>query len=419
MRIDNTPPKSTIKVLYVAHEPGIDGSNTSLRYLVARLKSLSLIEELMLTPNETVANYYREAGLRASVMPSIYTLPFIEFSGYGKGLCGGLIRQAKGFIRWRCVANVFIPFLKSFNPDIIHLNDNILIMHAEVAHNLGFSVVMHDRSPVAQGTIGFRHALLVAAWQRWVAAIIVICPSYIRRLGNAASIAHVVHNPFDITRFKIVESTSVHNREKKDLCRVLLVGARPEKGLFEAIQALELAKQCRLQVVGMVHASLIEKRWADAVHNCTGYHKKVAKWIASHSETGARIDFLGAVNDVPSVIASNDVVIIPWTTHHFARPLIEAWLMKKPVIAADVDGVAEYCINGVNSSVFPAGNIRALADALVKVSTEQEFADQLGSGGYQTAKEFIGADDCHLKVLEIYKNVLANLKANLNTAKHL
>jgi glycosyltransferase involved in cell wall biosynthesis len=394
-----------LKVLYVAPEGSIDGSNASLRSLLVRLKLHGLVQSHVLVPSETIAHYYRQAGLDASVMQGIYTIPMLELAGLGRGFCGGLLRQAKGLVRWNRVANIFGAVLESYKPDLVHLNEITLIMHAAVARGFSIPVVMHDRAAVSKGTFGVRHAILCAALRRWVDVILAICPSYINRLGSAASIAQVVHNPFDVRQLLAIDDRPLP-LDGHEKVRVLLVGAREEKGLFEALHAMQKADRCELQVVGTVAVPLVERRWGDAEKQCFGYHRRVARFLEAHSETAKRVQFLGALDDVTNVMASCHVVIVPWTVPHFARPLIEAWLMNKAVVASNVAGVADYCVDGVNSLVVPAGDTEALAAALVKVSSQPELARRLGAAGHETAKEFIGADDSHVKVFSAYEAIL-------------
>lgn len=405
-------PDHHIKILYVAHEGSIDGSNTSLRLLVTRLKATLAIQELILVPTEDVAAYYRKAGLNAQVLANIYTIPLVELDGYGRGFTGGIVRQFKGLIRWKKVNDTFAPTLKSFNPDIVHLNEIILVMHARSAHNMGYPVIMHDRAAVAGGTFGIRHSLLASTWLRYADAIVAICPSYVKRLGRAAAIAHVVHNPFD-TPPQISSAPPIQepNIRPGDRCKALLIGARPEKGLYEAIQALKMAQDCTLRIIGGASSLLRKKRWQEASAGGDTYHQKIARWLSNNPEVGERVDFLGATDGAGGLIAESDVVLIPWTTPHFARPLIEAWLMKKPVIAAAVDGLAEYCKNNVNSLVFPAGDIKELANALTKIAADKSFAKEVGNNGYASALEFIGKNDGHLKILDLYRKVLASHKS--------
>lgn len=396
-----------LKVLYVAHEGSIDGSNTSLRLLISRIKATRSINEIVLVPTEKVAVFYRQAGLTAEILPFIYTIPMIELEGYGKGVFGGFQNQAKSLLRMHRVTNVFLPILKTFQPDIVHFNEISLILHARISRNMGFPTVIHDRAAVAKGTFGLRRLLLSLAWRHYSDSIITICPSYVPRLSLAASKATVIHNPFDIP----VAPSMVNLRANNHLseCRMLLIGARSEKGLFETLQAMQLAKACKLDIAGQADSVLINRNFEDYRAATNQYHQKVAKWLSAHPDIAANTSFLGARDGIQDSISNADIVLIPWTTPHFARPLIEAWLMKKPVIATDVDGVAEYCRHGINSLIVKNGDIKALADAINAISSDFALRRRLGENGYAAAVDFIGANDAHQKVLDIYDNILMKI----------
>jgi glycosyltransferase involved in cell wall biosynthesis len=51
----------------------------------------------------------------------------------------------------------------------------------------------------------------------------------------------------------------------------------------------------------------------------------------------------------------------------------------KPVAVSDIEGMTEIVIDGYNGYVFPAGNAEALADKLIKVTSNPEGLRQVGT----------------------------------------
>jgi glycosyltransferase involved in cell wall biosynthesis len=398
----------SIRILYVAPENSIEGSNTSLRNLIIRLKSRSSFEEMVLVPSMQIAKFYIDAGLRAQVLKNIYIFPHVELTGYGRGFLGGIIRQLKSILLFPRVFRSFGESMDNFKPDLIHLNEVVLLWHAMVAHRRSVPVVMHDRAAVARGGIGLRRFLFTRILLCNIDALIAICPSYVERLGVAAAKAVVIPNPFwgtleRISPQKINEQPS-GNQNK----RVLLIGARHEKGLFEAMRAIELARGTELVVIGQIPEYFVNRDWSQNKQKLTPYQRKVAEWLKSHKQAAQRIRFEGVKENVFEAISQSGIVLVPWMTPHFSRPLFEAWLMKRPVIAFDTEGVREFCVHGENALIVPRGDWRSMARAITKIINNPTLQARLGDAGYATAIRFIGNDDSELRVFQVYQEVLSN-----------
>lgn len=72
----------------------------------------------------------------------------------------------------------------------------------------------------------------------------------------------------------------------------------------------------------------------------------------------------------------------------FSLVLVEAMASGRPVIATDIGGNPQVVDDGVNGLLVPAKNPAAMAKAIEKILTEDEFARQLGRAGAQKSKSF-------------------------------
>lgn len=78
----------------------------------------------------------------------------------------------------------------------------------------------------------------------------------------------------------------------------------------------------------------------------------------------SRIRFLGDISDIPSFLQELDLFVFPSRSESFGIALIEAMAVGVPCIASMAEGPAEIMEGGRLGSLFPVGDVRALADAI-------------------------------------------------------
>lgn len=97
------------------------------------------------------------------------------------------------------------------------------------------------------------------------------------------------------------------------------------------------------------------------------HYPAYSEQLAELAGADHRIEFLGtfAAESIGHVMAELDVLVIPSTWRENAPlVLLNALACGLPVIASDVTGITEYLDEGDDVSLFPAGNIGALAELL-------------------------------------------------------
>ena len=99
------------------------------------------------------------------------------------------------------------------------------------------------------------------------------------------------------------------------------------------------------------------------------------------------IHFLGWRNDVPAIMVQSDVVVLPTHTEGFGRVTLEAMLLRRPAVATPVGGMKDSIQHGQDGLFFPVDDDKALAQHLVRLATDSQFAAELIENGYKTAIE--------------------------------
>ncbi|KJU86869.1 glycosyl transferase, group 1 [Candidatus Magnetobacterium bavaricum] len=91
--------------------------------------------------------------------------------------------------------------------------------------------------------------------------------------------------------------------------------------------------------------------------------------------------FLGYRNDIPKLLKTIDVVIVPSIQESFPRVPLEAMAMKVPVIATNVGGLSESIDNGNTGIIIPPANSNAIIKAIKYLMVNSEIRKQMGEAG--------------------------------------
>lgn len=103
---------------------------------------------------------------------------------------------------------------------------------------------------------------------------------------------------------------------------------------------------------------------------------------AAHGLAG-RVDFLGAVPQarVLELFARAAIAVVPSFSEGLGLVMLEAMAAGCPTVVTDLPAIRDVVRPGENALVFPAGDSRALADALARMLEDRPLAEQLGREG--------------------------------------
>jgi phosphatidylinositol alpha-mannosyltransferase len=93
----------------------------------------------------------------------------------------------------------------------------------------------------------------------------------------------------------------------------------------------------------------------------------------------------------------------------FGMVLTRAYASATPVVASDIDGYREVMTKEAAVS-FPAGDERALVDALVRLLEDEPRRAALGEGARRVALERYSWDDIGRRLIEIYELVAGSTR---------
>lgn len=96
-------------------------------------------------------------------------------------------------------------------------------------------------------------------------------------------------------------------------------------------------------------------------------------------QNGTTRRYLGFTRDVAAVWRGADIFVLPAISREgMPRALLEAAAAERPLVVTDVPGCRHFVVDGVEGFIVPPGDARALADALVRLATDQDLRRRMG-----------------------------------------
>jgi glycosyltransferase involved in cell wall biosynthesis len=186
-----------------------------------------------------------------------------------------------------------------------------------------------------------------------------------------------VYNGIDLSHFDpIVDGGKIRSEFKigKDTPLIGTIShLAPLKGYEELLGAmLEVLREGRdvkLAIVG------------EAIYpNSRSYKQKLLSLVDSNGLKD-NVIFTGFREDIPEVLASFDLFVLPSRSEGFGRVNLEAMAMGKPVISTNVGGIPEVVLDGVTGILVPPGKPKALSHAIMRLLDDPGLRESMGREG--------------------------------------
>ena len=402
-------------ILYIHHGIGLGGAPLSLIYVIQCLDKTRYHPVVVGLHDSEVIPLFRQQGIEVYV--DVGLSDFQHTTGgwyplYSPLGLWGLVRALVHFLPtvWRARA-----VIQDHNADLVHLNSLSLAPVALGAWMAGVPLVWHVREAVVKGHFGIRRWLLQRLVDQLADEAIFICRDNRHRLGVQRK-GVVIYNFVDFQRFDRM-LPGEHVRVELGLpCEakvvLLLGGVSRIKGTLELIQAMDRVRRRVPEAVAVIAGSgppdSTQGPLLARLASRLGYVRYCDRVQRAVNQYGLNqgVHFLPFRSDVERLIAAADVVVFPSTQPHFARPVIEAGAMAKPVVASRVGGVEEVVQDGKTGLLVPPGNVEALSKALTQVLTDSTLAASLGEGGYRQARRLFDAEINGRQTAKVYERVL-------------
>jgi glycosyltransferase involved in cell wall biosynthesis len=210
----------------------------------------------------------------------------------------------------------------------------------------------------------------------------------------------VIHNGVDLTEFvphqpdrRVKEEFNIQKGE-------ILVGTLgqliPGKGQEVLLKAASLVLKQIPQVKFMIVG--------DGSH---AYRQKLEELSKDLGLSGT-IVFTGFREDIPRIMNSLDIVVLPSTTHleGLSRVIIEAMASSKPVIATNSGGNPEAVEDGATGLLVPPEDPNRLAESILKLIKDEKKRKQMGEAGRKRAEKLFNIEKNVFRIEKVYEELL-------------
>jgi len=121
--------------------------------------------------------------------------------------------------------------------------------------------------------------------------------------------------------------------------------------------------------------------------------------------------FTGFRRDIPQILASMDVVVLPSGTDACSRVLFESMAMRRPLVATNAGGTPEVVQEGVTGLLIKPGDSSEMAKCIMKLLNNKNLAEQYGNAGrtrvetmFTIEKNIKETENVYLELLDTNKN---------------
>jgi len=200
--------------------------------------------------------------------------------------------------------------------------------------------------------------------------------------------AYVIHSPVDGAFFNLAAPV-----EQPEL-RVGVIGRIAMwKGQDLMLEALTLLADVPVSVTFVGGALFDERDFEEVLHD-------------QAQSFGARVRFLGAVEDVPSVVANFDVTVLTSRSPEpFGNVVTESMAAGRVVVVPRQGGALDFIVDGENGLFYEPNDAGSLAEVLRNLSSGAIDRTHMGDQARATAARY-GAPRMAALVEAVYESVL-------------
>jgi glycosyltransferase involved in cell wall biosynthesis len=215
----------------------------------------------------------------------------------------------------------------------------------------------------------------------------------------------VVFNTIDydsVVRASKKEPSGKLSGQKKSL-KILVPGQLLRtKGQHTAIQAASLLNQKGVDFVMWIAGSA-------SVADKSKYHEYLKELVLANG-LEERVFLLEWCPDIPALMRLADVVVLPTHTEGLPRVILEAMILKRPVISTPVGGVVDLIADGKTGLLGPVDDARALAENIEKLIHDRNLIDCITQKAYEQVIESFSVKN-HVKAVRYaFEDVLEKRK---------
>ncbi len=363
------------KIAYFMHGArNVGGGEYSILLLIVNLRRDIFNIIVFYTHENEIIRKIKDEGIETVKIPlhkgitSIYRdeikINPVSLLTYVRYLVDGIFKVAKS--------------LRKHEVDILHPHDNLSKIIGGIAAKItGVKIVAHCRDLLNKSLV---EKMLIIYQLLFIDRIIAVSESN-RKLFSIGkrSFAKVqtIYNGIDLNKFDYLAESSI--REELNISdRDIVIGAI---GVFD---------KCKGHIYLL---QAIERIVSEGIKNIVclvigdGRERENLKGFVVNERLQDYIRFLGYRSDIPALLKSLDMVVMPSIQESFPRVPLEAMAMKVPVIATTVGGLPESIDDGKTGILVPPGDVDSLCKAIKYLIENSELRKKMGDAGRERVEE--------------------------------
>ena len=119
------------------------------------------------------------------------------------------------------------------------------------------------------------------------------------------------------------------------------------------------------------------------------------------------VEWLGHMDDMPALLASVNMVVLPSYREGLPKALVEAAACSLPLVTTDAPGCREVVTEGVDGLLVPVRDATALARAIALLQDDPSLAQRLGTAARAKALAEFDERVINAATLNVYRELLA------------
>lgn len=123
-------------------------------------------------------------------------------------------------------------------------------------------------------------------------------------------------------------------------------------------------------------------------------------------QLGSNITFMNAIPNAKTLIPQFDVSLMTSISEGIPQFIYESFLFIVPVVSTKVGGISEIIVDGENGFLAPAGDVKSLADKIIKLLESPSLANKFTAVSHKKVNENFSAQVMATKTLNEYKSVI-------------
>ena len=183
------------------------------------------------------------------------------------------------------------------------------------------------------------------------------------------------------------------------------LGISPDTPLVGTVAILRVKKghQVLLEAIPKILKAVPQ---AEFVFAGDGPQRNNIEKTIAEKELKDKVHLLGLRRDIPNVLKSMDVFVLPTFEEALGTSFAEAMAMGKAVIGSNVGGVPEVINDGVNGYLVTPKDPESIATRVIELLQNPQKAAEMGNKGRQIAHDQFSIEHMCQSMLDLYHTLL-------------